>query len=137
LERGRFIRSTFPQENSLLKTRADFDDLLFKHAAECGAKTIDGVQITAIKFSPDNPKKPVAAEWKSAQGSGEIKFDWLVDASGKNGIMSTRYLKNRKFTQALKNIAIWGYWEGHGVYMPGTSRENAPWFEALTGQHSA
>ncbi|KAJ7848280.1 putative halogenase [Mycena olivaceomarginata] len=113
---------------------ADFDDLLFKHAAECGAKTIDGVQITAVKFSPDDPKKPVAAEWKSAQGSGEIKFDWLVDASGKNGIMSTRYLRNRKFTQALKNIAIWGYWEGHGVYMPGTSRENAPWFEALTDE---
>ncbi|KAJ7858368.1 putative halogenase [Mycena olivaceomarginata] len=125
---------TAPERASWSVTRADFDDLLFKHAAECGATTIDGVQITAIKFSPDDPKKPVAAEWKSVQGSGEIKFDWLVDASGKNGIMSTRYLKNRKFTQALKNIAIWGYWEGHGVYMPGTSRENAPWFEALTDE---
>jgi flavine halogenase len=34
----------------------------------------------------------------------------------------------------LHNIACWGYWEGdYGKYMPGTRRENAPWFEALTG----
>ncbi|KAF8172582.1 FAD/NAD-P-binding domain-containing protein [Mycena galopus ATCC 62051] len=115
-------------------TRADFDDILFRHAEEQGATIVDGVQITSIKFSTENPDRPVAAEWKSAQGTGEIKFNWLVDCSGRNGIMSTRYLKNRKFNQALKNIAFWGYWEDHGMYGKGTSRENAPWFEALTDE---
>lgn len=47
--------------------------------------------------------------------------------------MSTQYLKNRSFSQSLKNIACWAYWTGGAVYAPGTSRENAPWFEALTG----
>jgi flavin-dependent dehydrogenase len=138
LERGQYIPLTFKQINLFLKTRADFDDLLLKHAAESGASVYEGVRVTEIKFSAENPRQPVAAEWKSDQGSGEIKFSYLVDGSGRNGIMSTRYLKNRKFTQnpALKNIASWGYWKGAGIYMPGTNRENAPWFEALTGQDS-
>ena len=123
---------------SPVKTRADFDDILLKHAAENGVFVHEGVRVTEIKFSTDNLGKPTAAEWKSDQGTGEIKFSWLVDASGRNGIMSTRYLKNRKFNQnpALKNIAAWGYWEGAGVYAKGTTRENSPWFEALTGQRS-
>ncbi len=48
--------------------------------------------------------------------------------------MSTRYLKNRTFNKSLKNVAVWGYWTGTGQYAPGTKRENAPWFEALTGE---
>jgi hypothetical protein len=48
--------------------------------------------------------------------------------------MATKYLKNRKFNQALRNIAFWGYWTGAGKYAPGTDRENATWLEALVGQ---
>lgn len=95
----------------------------------------EGVQVTGIKFASDNDKQPISAEWKSDRGAtGEVRFKWLVDASGRTGIMSTKYLKNRKFNQALKNIAFWGYWTGAGTYEPGTKRENAPWFEALTGR---
>lgn len=36
--------------------------------------------------------------------------------------------------QTLHNIACWGYWSGAGMYMPGTDRHNAPWFESLTGE---
>lgn len=46
-----------------------------------------------------------------------------------------RYLKNRKYNQSLKNVAVWGYWRGTGMYGKGTSRENAPYFEALSGTH--
>ncbi|KAJ7888360.1 putative halogenase [Mycena olivaceomarginata] len=101
--------------NSFLKTRADFDDLLFEHAAESGALVYEGVRVTEIKFSAENSQQPVAAEWKSDQGSGEIKFSWL-EIHPEPGV---------------KNIMSWGYWKGAGIYMPGTNRENAPWFEAL------
>lgn len=46
----------------------------------------------------------------------------------------TRYLKNRKFNESLKNVAVWGYWRGTGMYGKDTSRENAPYFEALSGK---
>ncbi|KAJ7211604.1 putative halogenase [Mycena pura] len=117
-------------------TRADFDDIILKHAAENGVSVHEGVRVTEIKFSAENAEKPTSVEWKSDQAVGETTFSWLVDASGRNGIMSTRYLKNRKFNEnpALKNMASWGYWAGAGMYAPGTDRENAPWFEALTDE---
>ena len=49
--------------------------------------------------------------------------------------MSTKYLKNRKFKESLKNIAVWGYWVGAGSYGEGTTKAGAPWFEALTGMY--
>jgi flavin-dependent dehydrogenase len=121
-----------------VQVRSEFDEIVLRHAAESGATVCEGVQVTGINFSRDDPKQPVSADWKSDLGSkGEVRFKFLVDASGRNGIMSTKYLKNRKFNQALKNIAFWGYWTGAGMYEPGTRRENAPWFEALTGKQSA
>ncbi|KAF7352022.1 hypothetical protein MVEN_01164500 [Mycena venus] len=115
--------------------RADFDEILLRNAGENGARVIEGVAVTSLNFSAENEKQPVSAEWKSdAGGTGTINFKWLVDASGRAGIMSTRYLKNRKFNKALRSVAFWGYWTGAGMYSPGTSRENATWLEALTDE---
>ncbi|KAK6992920.1 hypothetical protein R3P38DRAFT_3078358 [Favolaschia claudopus] len=124
-----------PERASWSVTRADFDELLLKHAASNGTSVHEGTRVTDIEFSTSEPAQPVSAKWKSDnEQTGSIKFNYLVDASGKNGIMSTRYLKNRKFTESLKNIAYWGYWTGAGMYGKGTTRENAVWIEALTDE---
>jgi len=52
--------------------------------------------------------------------NGMISFNYLVDATGRAGLMSTKYSKNRNFTESLKNIAVWGYWTGAGSYGEGT-----------------
>ncbi|KAI0332267.1 FAD/NAD-P-binding domain-containing protein [Cubamyces sp. BRFM 1775] len=79
--------------------------------------------------------RPRSALYETAfGGKGEITFDYLVDASGRAGIMSTKYLKNRKFNASLKNVAVWGYWKNTGMYGQGTDRENAPFFEALSDE---
>ncbi|KAI0364421.1 FAD/NAD-P-binding domain-containing protein [Pilatotrama ljubarskyi] len=79
--------------------------------------------------------RPRSVSYETAfGGKGEITFDYLVDASGRAGIMSTKYLKNRKFNASLKNVAVWGYWKNTGMYGQGTSRENAPFFEALSDE---
>lgn len=69
----------------------------------------------------------------STQISGTTTFKYLIDATGRAGIMSTRYLKNRHFNASLKNIAVWGYWKNVGTYGIRSKRHGAPWFEALTG----
>ncbi|KAJ3809577.1 putative halogenase [Lentinula lateritia] len=116
--------------------RSEFDDILLRHASSCGANVIEKVQVMSIEFQDNDPtKRPIAATYK-ATGSNQILrklyFDFLVDASGRAGIMSTKYLKNRHFNRSLTNIAIWGYWTGCNAYSPGTKRENAIWVEALT-----
>ncbi|THU92244.1 putative halogenase [Dendrothele bispora CBS 962.96] len=128
----------FDPENSAWNLlRSEFDEILLRHAAECGARVYEGISVTDIQFSKTDPDQPISATWSSkstTNRSGTISFDYLVDASGRTGIMSTKYLKTRKFNESLRNIAYWGYWTGAGMYMPGTRRENAPWFEALTDE---
>lgn len=119
---------------------------MFKHAGKSGAKIFDGVKVNTIDFVPSDgkngtkdsevpdPGRPVSATWSRKDGSsGVIKFEHLVDASGRAGLMSTKYLRNRKYNQGLKNVAIWGYWEGAGKYGVGTPQEGQPYFEALQG----
>ncbi|KAJ3570902.1 hypothetical protein NP233_g4097 [Leucocoprinus birnbaumii] len=65
---------------------------------------------------------------------GTTTFTRVIDASGRAGLMSTRYLHSRRFNASLKNIAVWGYWENVKSYAEGTRRSGAPWFEALTDE---
>ena len=121
---------------------------MFRHAEKCGVKMFDGVKVNSLKLvllSGDevisdskvenaDPGRPVSATWSRKDGSsGEIKFDYPVDASGRAGIVSTRYMKNRTFNQDLKNVANWGYWEGAILYGIRTPKEGNPFFEALSG----
>lgn len=123
--------------------RSEADDLLFKHAETCGVKTFDETKVASIEFSPPcvNDQefgRPVSATWTRKDGtSGTIALDYVVDASGRNGLISTKYLKNRTYNQGLKNIASWGYWKGGGVHGVGTRTEGAPYFEALKGMFSS
>jgi hypothetical protein len=115
--------------------RSEFDDLLFRHASKCGTTVFDNTRVTELQFEG---KRPVSADWCNASTGvqGRISFNYLVDASGRNGIMSTKYLKHRRYNKALNNVACWGYWDGAGSYMPGTNRQNAIWVEALEGMKS-
>ncbi|KFA75658.1 hypothetical protein S40288_08563 [Stachybotrys chartarum IBT 40288] len=141
-----FIAANGPNGYSWNVIRSEADKLMLEHAEKSGAFTFQGVKVESLQFVPDdslaeddtvcNPGRAISASWsrKEDGATGTIKFDYIVDASGRNGIISTQYLKNRKFNQALKNVANWGYWKGAKTYSPGTPREGSPVFEALTDQ---
>ncbi|PYH49689.1 NAD(P)/FAD-dependent oxidoreductase [Aspergillus saccharolyticus JOP 1030-1] len=118
--------------------RSEADHLMFQHAAKSGAKTFDGVKVKSIQFAPDAVSKlgkPVSATYVCQQDQSqeikEISFNYLVDASGRKGMLSTKYLNNRRYNESLKNIAHWGYWQGAETYAKGTPMENQPFFETL------
>ncbi|KAL4262186.1 FAD/NAD(P)-binding domain superfamily protein [Pleurotus pulmonarius] len=114
--------------------RSEADKILLDHAETQGVKVFQCTRVNSINFegAPDS-SRPVAANWSTKSGGhGTIAFDWLVDASGRSGLMSTKYLKNREFREHLRNVAVWGYWTNVTVYKEGTARSNAPWFEAMT-----
>jgi len=93
--------------------RSEFDQLLLEHAKSQGVKVFEGTEIRSLSFEGDRPR---SATWSQVGRSdtGEISFDYLVDASGRAGIMAMHYLKNRHYHNAFQNVAIWGYWEGAG-----------------------
>jgi flavine halogenase len=118
---------------------------MFRHAGESGAKIFDGFKVNSIQFVDDDAGKnsqfpemgrPVSARWSLRDvASGSINFEYIVDASGRAGIVSAKYMENRKVNQGLNNIATWAYWEGTEKYAPGTHKEGSPYIEALGGKN--
>ena len=96
--------------------RSEFDHMLLEHAKSQGVKVFEGVEVGSIHFDDSRPRR---VTWSSKEGSqngakkqGELSFDFMIDASGRNGLMATRYLRNRHFHKVFQNIALWGYWKG-------------------------
>lgn len=126
--------------------RSQADELLFRHAGKSGALTFDATKVDSVQFDSDyrdegiighggHLGRPVSAKWSRKDGSsGAISFQYMVDASGRSGLLSTKYLKNRTINPNLKNIAHWGYWKRGATFAPGTRMQGAPYFEALTGE---
>jgi flavin-dependent dehydrogenase len=98
--------------NAWQVVRSEFDQILLDHARGLGVHVVEGAAVREIEFEQG---RPVAARWSEtgSQGPGSrITFDYLVDASGRGGVMSTRYLKSRRFHDVFKNVAAWSYWTG-------------------------
>ncbi|KAH9000779.1 FAD/NAD(P)-binding domain-containing protein [Lactarius hatsudake] len=114
-------------------TRSEFDKILLDHAGSTGAHVFQSTRVMSLAFSG---KRPTSALWTHGPSSqsGTITFDYLVDASGRAGLMSNRYLKNRRFNSSLKNVAMWAYWRNTDVYARGTTAEGSPYFEALSDE---
>ncbi|KAF7863836.1 hypothetical protein EAF04_006801 [Stromatinia cepivora] len=105
-----FIAARGPQGYGYNVVCSEFDELLFRHAGESGAHIYDGFNVTSVDFVPSNlpqstdpecmildPSRPASLNWTNKNGtSGVVNFDYLVDASGRQGLMSTKYLKNCK-----------------------------------------
>ncbi|KAG9231661.1 hypothetical protein BJ875DRAFT_429306 [Amylocarpus encephaloides] len=142
-----FVAAGGPHGYAYNVVRSECDELLFRHAGESGAHIFDGFRVESLSFVPSglprstdpeceipDPGRPQSATWTSKDGdTGVIDFDFLVDASGRQGLMTTRYLKNRKMNtgEQLNSIATWGYWTNGATYGVGTEQEGNPYFEAL------
>ena len=88
--------------------RSEFDQLLLENAASLGVDVREGANVTGIEFVEERPRE---ATFLDSQGkAASCSFDVLVDASGRTGLLATRYLRNRNFHEAFRNVAIWGYW---------------------------
>ncbi len=117
--------------------RSQFDHLLLEHAKSQGVKVFEGTEIRGLSFDGDRPRSATwsqvlpfepadpqgrsdssvaGSHFKGVGGSdtGEISFDYLIDASGRAGVIAMHYLKNRHYHNAFQNIAMWGYWTGAG-----------------------
>jgi flavin-dependent dehydrogenase len=95
--------------------RSEFDQLLLEHARSQGANVLEGVQVRELSFEDGRPRRATWEQTLNGRSSGDISFDYLIDASGRSGLMAVRYLKNRRYHEAFQNVALWGYWTGAGT----------------------
>ncbi|MEU5265870.1 NAD(P)/FAD-dependent oxidoreductase [Amycolatopsis sp. NPDC021455] len=97
--------------NAWQVVRSEMDKILLDHARELGVGVHEQTAVRELEFDAG---RPVAARWDSGETgeSGRITFDYLVDASGRAGVMATKYLKSRKLHGVFRNVATWSYWKG-------------------------
>jgi flavin-dependent dehydrogenase len=90
--------------------RAEFDEILLRHAAEQGVKVFEGRRVTEVHFDGE---RPVAVSWveQGTGAEGRHTFDHVIDASGRAGIMVNRYVGGRRHNESFRNVAVWGYWD--------------------------
>ncbi|GLB06602.1 hypothetical protein AtubIFM57258_001912 [Aspergillus tubingensis] len=134
--------------------RSEADEILFRHAEQSGATVFDGVKVQALDFAPTISntdtkqegqdqglsRRPVSATWnrKKDGSTGTIHFEYLVDVSGRTGLMSNRYMKTRIHNKQLQSMALWGYWRGAGTYGPGEGiRSPRPGAELVSSEIKA
>lgn len=92
--------------------RGDFDHVLLDNAADRGARVVQGATVKRVVLDGG---RPVAAEWTTADEPGVVRtsrFDHLVDASGRAGLLTAQTFRNRTRHEVFRNVAIWGYWDG-------------------------
>jgi flavin-dependent dehydrogenase len=104
----------FGAEYSWQVRRADFDRLLLEHARSEGVEVHEGVTVRQISFDGE---RAVSATWERAGGegeeaaSGDVTFDYVLDASGRAGLLATKHHHSRRHHEVFKNVALWGYWK--------------------------
>lgn len=90
--------------------RADFDHALLEHARSQGVVVHEGVSVRQVDFDGE---RAVSATWEHTDKSatGTIAFDYVIDASGRAGLLATKQHQSRRIHEVFKNVALWGYWK--------------------------
>jgi flavin-dependent dehydrogenase len=96
--------------------RADFDQVLLEHAAAQGVEVVQGAVVKGIDFDGD---RAVAVRAICDGEPRTFDFDFVVDASGRAGVLAARQFKNRRQHDVFRNVAIWAYYQG-GELLPRT-----------------
>jgi flavin-dependent dehydrogenase len=96
-------------DRSYQVTRADFDKLLLDHAAESGAEIREETSVEKIDFAPDGAR--LAISRKGNGGAEEIHARYVIDASGRNSILSAKF-KLKKNYEHLQKVSVFAHYDG-------------------------
>jgi flavin-dependent dehydrogenase len=104
-------------------TRGDFDKLLLDHAAENGAEVHEETAVERVEFSNDG----VTLGWRDARrrvremmghesacpssSEGEIRARYLIDASGRNSVLGTKFGIKKTYDH-LQKLSIFAHYDG-------------------------
>jgi flavin-dependent dehydrogenase len=123
-ERGynvfRFARTLNPGTGFAVQVRReDLDQLLFNHAATCGARTLQDTEVLGVDFGAG----AATARLRAADGTiSELAADYVVDATGRNTLLGSALHLKRKH-QRHQSAALFAHFAGV-VRRPGEDAGN-------------
>lgn len=97
--KGQRIQTAFQVE------RAIYDDILLRHAEECGAEVREETQVREILTEGDRVNGFVL------ESGMRVEARHYIDASGHAGLLRRAMGVESQAPTALRNIAMWDYWD--------------------------
>src|SRR3989442_5662275 len=111
-------------DHSYQVTRADFDKLLLDHAAESGAEVYEETSVERVEFSNEH----VTIFWRDARrrvpnllgqdsacssmkDNGEVRARYLIDASGRNSVLGTKFGIKKTYDH-LQKLSMFAHYDG-------------------------
>ncbi|MFL6583271.1 MAG: NAD(P)/FAD-dependent oxidoreductase [Chthoniobacterales bacterium] len=95
-------------DRSYQVTRAEFDKILLDHAAENGAEVHEETVVEEVNFSRDEATLQLCA---AESGRREIQARYVIDASGRNSILASKF-KLKKGYQHLQKVSAFAHYDG-------------------------
>ncbi len=106
--------------------RSELDELLFRHAAAKGARTLEGHKVRDVSFDGDG----VSAEIEPEQGERRrFRARFVIDASGRDTLLANQFRCKQK-SPRHNSSALYGHFTG-AERLPGKLEGNITilWFE--------
>jgi flavin-dependent dehydrogenase len=88
--------------------RSEFDEILLRHAASCGAEVREGEAVESVLFEG---RRAVGVRSRSGGAASDYRASVVVDASGQDALLP-RQLGTRRFDAKLKRAALFAHYEG-------------------------
>ena len=89
--------------------RAEFDAMLFKAAADRGARTMQDTRITAVAFGTDGGRAQVTA--KGPDGEMAVSPRFILDASGRDTVLAGK-LGIKRSNKRNNSAAVYAHYKG-------------------------
>ncbi len=108
--------------------RADFDEILIRHAVRTGARVHEGCRATSVEFLPGGQGATVASvDDQGTRRTWQARF--LVDASGRDTFLANRFKAKRR-NDRHQSSAIYAHFEGvQRLPEPRAGNISIFWFE--------
>jgi flavin-dependent dehydrogenase len=132
-EHGPAVMFDFSQQwdksipNALEVRRSEFDEMLFRHAAACGARAMEGCRVVDADFSDP---RDVLVRTRAEDGAGQAwRARYFVDASGRDTFLANRFRIKRR-NPVHNSAAMYGHFTG-AQRLPGKYAGNISmfWFD--------
>jgi FADH2-dependent halogenase len=91
--------------------REVFDDLLLRHAADCGAAVRQGMRVFEVTFGSDAVVLEVGDAEDGTMERHRLRVAAVVDASGRLGVLARKF-RLRADEPQLANIGIYAHYSG-------------------------
>lgn len=93
--------------------RSELDELLFRHAAERGARTFEGCRVTGVDFGADkSPERRPVVKVKGEDGKEqEWRPRFVIDGSGRDTLLSSQFAAKKRHPRHT-SAALYGHFRG-------------------------